>query len=104
MAKTKGNIEMDFTKAKNQATKLEEIAKELDNLASADMTECLGSIKNNWTGENANAYIKKGEIVKGNIEAVAKSLREAAVKIGKIAKNTYAAEMEALESVKNKSY
>ena len=103
MAKTKATIQMDFNKANKQAEELSEIANALDNLAQKDMLNCFNSIGNNWKGENADAYIKKGNIVKGNIEKVAKDLKKAAETIRKIAKNTKDAEMAALEIANNRT-
>ena len=102
MAKTKTSIQMDFKKADEQAKELEEIASALESLANKDITDCLTAIGNHWKGDNATAYIKKGNTVKENIQNVAKSLKKSAETIKEIAGNTKEAEMKALNSVKTK--
>lgn len=102
MAKTKWAIDMDFAKARCQADELDRIANEIASAANNDLQDCLTNVKNNWSGTNAKAYIEKGNIVKTNINNIAKNLRNAAKTIRAIAKQTYKTELAALELAKKR--
>lgn len=104
MAKTMYTIQMDFQKAKNQADKLDRIARDLNNIANNDISGCMRDISANWSGENAKLYVNKGYVVAENIRSVASSLNQTAATIRTIAQNTYNAEKRALDLAKKRIY
>ena len=104
MAKTMYTIQMDFQKAKNQADKLERIAKDLNNVANNDMSGCMRDVSANWKGENAKVYVNKGYVVAENLRSAAAGLNQAAATVRTIAQNTYNAEKRALELAKQRKY
>ena len=53
-------IEMNFRQAKQQAAQLEELAARLENLAKQDLQETMQELSGVWKGENAEAYMRKG--------------------------------------------
>ena len=90
-------IEMNFTKARQQAKQLENAAFRLERIASGSMEDAMNSISGNWKGENAGNYLKKAEKVQNDIHKVSKELKNTAQAIERIAKVTYDAEIAALE-------
>lgn len=93
---TRFSIQMDFDKAKRQADELDDIANGLDREANRSLTDTLNALGNDWRGENADQYIRKGFTLKEEINGTAKSLHQAASTIRTIAKRIYDVEMENL--------
>lgn len=89
-------IQMDFTKATQKAKELDDIADNLSKLADTDLQNTLDGLNNDWKGDNAGEYIKKGFALKENMDKTVKDIRETAGTIRTVAKNIYDAEMEAL--------
>lgn len=89
-------IQMNFGQAEKKAAELESIAGDLSRLSGTDLQNTLNSLGNNWKGENAGLYIRKGFQLMENMEKTAASLRQTAVTIRSVAQNIYNAEMEAL--------
>ncbi len=90
-------IEMNFTRAREQAGQLETAAGQLEKIATGNMEEVLSSIMGNWKGENADVYLGKARKVQKDILSVSKELKNTATAIRHIAQVTYQAEMAALE-------
>lgn len=97
-------IQMDFQKAKDQADKLERIARDLNRVADNDMSGCMRDVSANWKGENAKLYVNKGYVVAENIRTIASGLMRAAATVRTIAQETYNAERRALEIAKQREY
>lgn len=89
-------IQMDFTRATQKAKELDDIADNLSKLADTDLQNTLDGLNNDWKGDNAGEYIKKGFALKENMDKTVKDIRETAGTIRTVAKNIYDAEMEAL--------
>ena len=102
MAKSAFSIWMDFSKANKQADKPDEIASKVEKVAKNDMTNCRGTLSNGWKGDNATAYLKKMQIVEGDLASNAVNLRKIAKTIRQVAANTYKAEMAALRIAQTK--
>ena len=104
MALSKAEIYFNFEKAKKQATELENVANRISRLASSDLNRTMQTISVNWKGDNASAYLKKGNKLEQEILDTAKALRRTASDIRQIAKNMYDAEMRALEIAQRRTY
>lgn len=91
---TRYSIQMDFDKAKRQADELDDIAESVDREANRSLTDTLNALGNDWRGENADKYIKKGFILKESMNDTAGQLHQAAATIRFVAKRIYDAEME----------
>lgn len=89
-------IQMDFTRATQKANELDGIADNLSRLADTDLQNTLDGLNNDWKGDNAGEYIKKGFALKEDMDRTVKDIRETAGTIRTVAKNIYDAEMEAL--------
>lgn len=88
MARTMRAINLDYSKAKAQAAKLEEIADELRSLARNSIEQGSDELLAGWRGENARMFASKelelaADVKKtaAEIDAVAKAIRTAARKI-----------------------
>lgn len=97
MARSLEAIEMDFSKAEQQAGELEEIASSLNTMSDKDLGGTLDQLAKNWTGDNAVKYLKKGEALQGNLETTASAIQAVADVIRRIAEEIYEAEMRAWE-------
>lgn len=97
-------IRMDFNKAIQQASELEDVAKRLRTLANNDLAGSLQSLSAAWKGEAANAYQNKGVQLKNKVLTSAKNLETIAATIRKVAKCTYDAELRAYYLAKNRTY
>ena len=97
MAKSSYEIRMNYKRAVEQANTLEQIAADMRNSVENDLQECINEISCNWVGNNANAYMAKCQRLGESVRGTAENLKKTADTIRKIAKNTYTAEMRALE-------
>ena len=97
-------LKINFEKALKQAEELENIAKEIENVAKVDLEDSFNSISRNWTGENSNNYIKKGAKVKEDIKKTAKNLKETAEAIREIVRRDNVAEEAAERIAQERSY
>ncbi|HIQ98952.1 MAG TPA: PPE domain-containing protein [Candidatus Scybalocola faecavium] len=94
---SKTTIEINFKNACNQASQLEQLAQELNQIAASQLSGTLQSVAGSWKGDSANLFLQKGNSLVDQISASAQALKDAAASIKTIAKNTYNAEMRALE-------
>ena len=104
MTKTLYSIQMDFQKAKNQAARLEKIAKDLNRIANNEIPSCMRDISSKWKGEHARSYTNKGGVIEENLRSIEGSLNQTASTIRIIAQNTYNAEKAALDLAKKRNY
>ncbi len=104
MPKSASEIRMDYNNANRQANSLDQIARELKNIANRNMQDCISDLSHNWTGSNANAYTAKCRQLKENVRRSADRLESTADTIRRIAQNTYRAEMTALEIARSRDY
>ncbi len=104
MAKTMYSIQMDFQRAKNQAERLEGIARDISRLADNNLAGCMRDISANWKSGNASLYVSKGQTVAEHLRSVAAGLNQTAATIRTIAQNTYNAEERAIELAKARKY
>lgn len=89
---TRWEIEMDFTRAKAQANRLDEIAESISR-ASGRLGGTLRGVQSGWTGESSAAYVKKGEQLNGKVDSSVGDLRNIASTIRRVAEETYRTEM-----------
>ena len=93
--KSLAQINLDYQKAIRQADELDAVARDLDSLANNDFQGCLRNVSANWKGENSQAYIRKGNKLKSDINKSATQLRRVASTIRVIARNTRQADINA---------
>lgn len=94
--KTLVSIQIDFANTKKQAQKLDTLAGQLDDLANSSLENSLNAIGAAWTGESAEEYLQKGELLEEKLRKSAKNLRAIAEAIRQVAQVTYNAERQAI--------
>ncbi|MCD7746719.1 MAG: WXG100 family type VII secretion target [Lachnospiraceae bacterium] len=102
-AKTLVSIQIDFSKTKKQADRLEALAKQLETLAGSNLENSLSTIGASWTGESADEYLSKGRQLEEQLKKCASNLRSIAEIIRRTAQVTYNAERQALLLAQTKS-
>lgn len=98
------NIEMDFAKAKQQAADLERLAQQMEQLSGQQFHGTMQELSMHWKGENATAYLQKGEKLQDDMKATAVKIRAAAVQIRRVAQKIYEAEMYARQLAEKRIY
>ncbi len=98
--KTEYEIYMDFRRAMDQANRLKTIANNMSNLANDSMMSSLNAIRSSWSGENAEAFLNKGQSIQNRIELTAGDLYKVANAIITIAERTRDAELAAIAIAK----
>lgn len=99
MAKTEQQIMFDYRRAMQQADTLSEIASGIKKVGNNTMSNSLNNVSKNWTGDNSNAYVKKGNTLKGKVERSSNNINSAASTLRTMAKNIYNAEMASLREI-----
>ena len=95
--KSKEEIEIDFSRAITQAQELEEIAKELSQIANAHIAGALEMLALSWHGENAERYADKGKVLTNDMFETADDLIKGARNIRDTAGIVYNAEKAAVQ-------
>lgn len=95
--KNKSQIKMDFTRAYQEADRVERIANKLKGLANGKMEQSMMNLSSVWTGTNSRNFLKKEIQLKEDMIKTAKRLNDVAEDIRRIARRVYEAEMRAYE-------
>ena len=93
--KSKSEIEMDFERAVSQAQELEELSKELSELATEHVKGALRMLMFNWQGDNAELFSLKGKTLTNEMIETADDLIKVAKNIKSTANIVYTAEKTA---------
>lgn len=88
-------IKMDFRKAMEKARDLDNVSNNLKKLANQQYSGSLNRLSREWTGENSESFIKKGDALREQMTGTAEDIHRAAEVIREIAREIYEAEMEA---------
>lgn len=96
MALAQHIINFNYNQAISKAEELEAAASKLEAEAVAEMDSIISAVNQNWTGDNATAYIAKCTAEQAKISDIAQSIRNTASTIRTMAANIKAAEEEAL--------
>ncbi|MBQ6205747.1 MAG: hypothetical protein IJK52_01550 [Oscillospiraceae bacterium] len=89
------DINFNYERAIRQAERLEALSSRLQRVSEQDMERMFDALQRAWRSESAPAYLRKGEKVEAQIQALSKDLRKTARAIRDIAEELRAAEMEA---------
>ena len=93
--KTKQEIEMDFTRAMNQAQELEILAHDLSRIANNGVESALLVLKNSWRGDAGGSMEVAGKGTVSEIYRTADDLLKVANNIRRTADIVYNAELAA---------
>ena len=104
LASKEAKIRMDFERANKTAGEIDDIADALIKLHDNDLDEALKSVRTAWTGEHANSFCIKYNNASSDVVKSANNLRNTAETIRRMAKNTYDAEMEAIQIARRRTF
>ena len=93
--KTKQEIEMDFSRAMNQAQELEILANDLSRIANNGLESALLVLKNSWRGDAGGSMELAGKATVSEIYRTADDLLKVANNIRRTADIVYNAEIAA---------
>ncbi len=93
--KSKEEIEIEFSKAIDQATELENLAEDLSRIARGGMESALMILKNNWRGDTGGSIELAGRRTTAEIYSTADDLLRVAKTIRTTADLVYKAEKSA---------
>ncbi len=99
---SRSEIRFNFKQALAQADRLDDVADKLDRLSKDTMENSMQTLASAWSGDNATAFLRKEDILKGDIKSTASSVHDIADDIRRIARRVYEAEMEALRIAKSR--
>ena len=95
--KSKSEIEMDFSRAMSQAQELEELSKELSEIATEHVKGALRLLAFNWQGDSSELFLEKGDVITGEMLDTADDLIKVAKNIKSTANIVYKAENAAVQ-------
>ena len=95
--KTAEQIYIDFKAMEEQVERLRSIAQQEDQISSEGMRQVLGTISQNWQGENADGFMNKAEITRDKISLQAAEIRRIADTVERIAINYRDAQLKAIQ-------
>ena len=95
--KSSSEIRFDFQNAMEQARKLDSLADNIERRVSNKLEETAQNIHSAWKGDSATRYIGKDQVLQQQTRQTARTLRDTAEDIRRIARRIYEAEMRALE-------
>ena len=96
-------INFNYRRAMEQVAELNDIASDLKKVGSSNLSDCLKTVKNNWKGDNSEAYTGKGEKLKAKILDSAGDISKTAGTLSTMAANIRNAEIKNLETIKTRS-
>ena len=95
--KTRQEIEMDFTRALDQAQELERLAVNLSKIANSGVEPSLLVLKNSWRGSASQSMNLEGNRAMNDMFRIADDLLQVAKNIRTTADIVYNAEMKAMK-------
>lgn len=98
-----GLLKFDFDKANAQIRELEEIASEIEQLASTDYENLMQEMRSAWKGSAADAYIRKASQVQERIKNTSRDIKKTSEVYANAVKRVQAAEEKVKEIAKGKS-
>lgn len=95
--KNRGQVQAEYLQVKTQVNVLREAAQSLRNIANIKLQENMAFLSQNWSGENATAFLNKESIIINDIEKQARQLSEAADALEAAAQENYEVQIRAIE-------
>ena len=89
-------IMINFAKAERQVARLRAIANKVESLSQDDMRGAITRLKNDWSGENADAFVLKAVKLQRNVHVTAAQIRSVADTMEAMAKRIRDAELKAI--------
>ena len=95
------DILFDHAGAEKQAQALEQLSSKMNTLSETDMETILTEINSAWKGDNATAFLQKGDHMQQKLSDSARRLKDIADAIRRISANIKKAEEKAAEIASN---
>ncbi|MCR5508496.1 MAG: hypothetical protein K6F34_07405 [Lachnospiraceae bacterium] len=95
----KAEIDIEFTRAMDQADELEELSGVICGIGSSKIDQALSLLAQSWRGDNAREYVNRVNMLKDRIYGCAEVLKETSELIRHTAERIYAAEMAAISII-----
>ena len=96
-------INIDFTKARQQADKLEALANELENLTQNDYVSAMEQIRGSWRGEASDQFMNKGGVLESDLRDTVTKLRKVVTNIRDRVSAVEKAQIQAMEIINRKN-
>ena len=96
-------IQIAFNDATRQASRLDECARQLRD-AEKSLNEILGTLQREWSGEAADLFRQKSDILQNKIGRTASDLNTISGAIRRSARDYYDAEQKAIELAQRRSF
>lgn len=103
MALSQTVIRMNYAKAIYQANRLEDLARQLRNIAQLNLDSTLNNVNRVWSGEAASVFLSKGVKAKEDMLKTANSIDNTAKAIRRAAEVVRAADIRAMEIARRMS-
>lgn len=101
---TEKEILFNYNQAMKQASKLEDVARQLDKLAADKIESAMGTLKASWQSDNSSQYYIKVEKVQNDMKTTAGKIKAAARSIRTSSEAMKQAELRALEIAQSRTY
>lgn len=88
-------IYFNYNQAIQQAKQLEEVSRQLTDVANKDMEDLLNDVSSAWKSDSTPQYLRKCQKVEGDMHTTAENIKNIAVAIRTIAQRIRDAELEA---------
>lgn len=95
MATTMSAINLNYNRAKAQASRLDEIAQQLRKLGKSGIEQGCDELLAGWQGENAQLFVQKERELGSDIIKTAKEIEEIAQAVRSAARKIYEADKRA---------
>ena len=96
--------EDQYQKARNQANKLEKIARDLEKLTKQEYSTTMEQIRSSWTGDSANRYLSKGALLENEMMETVKKLRNVVSSIRSTVTRLEETQKKAQAIINNKNF
>lgn len=97
-------VRLDYNRAKYLANQMEDIGKTLLHRFDEEFDGTLSHGRLSWDGDNAKAFWGKCDATRAEVKKTANDIIITADKIVVMAKNTYDAEMQAIQVARDRIY
>ena len=96
-------IFIDFAQARREADEIEELAVQMREKIAVDFRESMEAVAGCWKGENASAYLRKGEAMQEHLVQTARDIQAVADSVRSTARFLYEAEEKARQIAETRS-
>ncbi|MBR1691922.1 MAG: WXG100 family type VII secretion target [Lachnospiraceae bacterium] len=97
---TASEIMFNYRKAMDQVKALNAIAADLKKIGNNSLSDCMNQVKKSWKGDNADAYVGKGNQLKQKVTKSSDNVSKVAGTLSSMAARIKDAELRNLETIR----